>query len=298
MTELQQEIIDEYLLESEDILQKVTESLILLESSTHDENTVQNIYQSMNTFKNSSMLFGFSSAGEVAHVMVTSLQPAFKNRLERDLSKDFIAVQFHCVDMLEKFLICIRENDFKCSEMDEQKIELIGRVTEVAAREFGQKLEISEPQLFESISVEKEFAYNEVEALNSENRLEQEGAVAKLAASALGEVQPLSTPDDEKVKVAITEALSEALGEDGSATRQKSMRSTEKLDEETGSSVRDYAIRQAKMLFVEVLKDEVDRELKRYVQEKARELLKAAIRDEVELSLVKGKDKHSSKKVG
>ncbi|MCB0422496.1 MAG: Hpt domain-containing protein, partial [Bdellovibrionales bacterium] len=254
-SELQQEIIDEYLAECEEILQRVTSGLALLERSEHDGETLNSIYRDMHTFKGSSMLFGFANAGEVAHVMEASLDPLRKSDLGLQLSSKFINIQFQCVDLLEKYLDGIRNGDFKGEVLNPQKIQLIGTVVDIASTEFGRAFDVSKPQFSEDLSTEKEYLKSEGYLLDSENPTEQEGAVARLAESAL--IEPAadsSSTFETDAKSAITAALSEALSNvSGIDDRRKEV--DELFSEEAAKEAALAAVESARLAATEVLKD-------------------------------------------
>lgn len=75
MSEMPQEVIDEFLTECEELIEDVFDKLRKIEKDGFDDDHINAIYRSIHTVKGSSQLFGFSLIGKISHSMETALDP-------------------------------------------------------------------------------------------------------------------------------------------------------------------------------------------------------------------------------
>ena len=75
MSELPKEVLDEYLGETREMLERLSMNLGMVEKKIHNDETLNSIYRDMHSIKGSSYLFGFRHIGELAHAMETALDP-------------------------------------------------------------------------------------------------------------------------------------------------------------------------------------------------------------------------------
>lgn len=67
--------VDEFVAESEEILNRVSTNLQVLETGSADRSTVDELYRDIHSLKGSSFLFGFQQMGEIAHAMESAMEP-------------------------------------------------------------------------------------------------------------------------------------------------------------------------------------------------------------------------------
>lgn len=65
---------DEFLAETEEILERISKSLELVEHGTHTKETVDSLYRDIHSLKGASYLFSYQNIGDLSHAMESSLE--------------------------------------------------------------------------------------------------------------------------------------------------------------------------------------------------------------------------------
>lgn len=73
LLDIPQSAVDEFIAESEEIIDRVSDVLALLESRTHKKENIESLYRDVHSLKGSSYLFSFNTLGDIAHAMESSL---------------------------------------------------------------------------------------------------------------------------------------------------------------------------------------------------------------------------------
>ena len=108
MSELPKEVLDEYLGETREMLERLSMNLGMVEKKTHNDETLNSIYRDMHSIKGSSYLFGFRHIGELAHAMETALDP-IRHKLVT-VSSSMMDALYGGLDLIGKMTECISEN--------------------------------------------------------------------------------------------------------------------------------------------------------------------------------------------
>lgn len=137
---LSDETLGEFISECEDIIQRMSENLALVEKGEHTMETIDAIYRDMHTLKGTSYLFGFSHMGRLAHAMETALDPLRKLEKAIRISSDFLDACFKSLDVLELTKNQLKENkkDENCrSDIDRVFYLLVERASHFFGIDFG-----------------------------------------------------------------------------------------------------------------------------------------------------------------
>lgn len=102
-------VIAEYLAECDEILQRVANSLRLVEKNEWTADTVDSIYRDIHTLKGSAQLFGYLCIGDIGHAMETSLDPV--RREKRAPSALHLEALFRGLDAVERAAAAIRRGE-------------------------------------------------------------------------------------------------------------------------------------------------------------------------------------------
>ena len=103
--------LNEYFAECDELIQRVSESLQLIEKSVHNAETLDSVYRDIHTLKGSSQLFGYKQIGEVAHAMESSLDPIRKKKRKPDPA--LVEAIFKCLDVIEQMIAAVKANEEK-----------------------------------------------------------------------------------------------------------------------------------------------------------------------------------------
>ena len=74
-------VLHEYFAECEELSERVSQSLQLIEKGQSSADLIDSIYRDIHTLKGSSQLFGFKAIGDLGHAMESSLDPVRRNSL-------------------------------------------------------------------------------------------------------------------------------------------------------------------------------------------------------------------------
>ncbi len=100
--------LNEFMAECQEILDRVGQSLSIIEAGKHDQLIVGSLYRDMHTLKGTAQLFGFSFIGNLAHAMESSLEPLRKGNT-KNIDVTFLSALFDSTQLIEKIFESIRE---------------------------------------------------------------------------------------------------------------------------------------------------------------------------------------------
>ncbi|MFZ4712471.1 MAG: chemotaxis protein CheW [Bacteriovoracaceae bacterium] len=144
--------IQEYLAESDEIIQRVTHALAKIERSDFIADDIDSLYRDIHTLKGSSQLFGYKQIGVIAHAVEASLEPVRKNKIK--LNKNLVDIIYLCIDIVQKI---IREPLIEGKENSSINLEIkdiLPKLIDCSLQSFsanmdlihGQLLDIERPQ--------------------------------------------------------------------------------------------------------------------------------------------------------
>lgn len=126
--------------ECEEIVQRVTTNLGLLEKGDRDPERLDELYRDMHTMKGSAQLFGFKRIGQIAHVMEASLDPVRKNP-NRVVHSALIDAAYVGLDLIERILATLEKGGTE--ESFEQDLKhVLPKLIEAGSLNFGGELEL------------------------------------------------------------------------------------------------------------------------------------------------------------
>lgn len=163
-TNLAEESYFEFIAESQEQCQRVSENLSLMEKGLADDSTLNAIYRDMHTMKGSALLFGYDKIGQVAHALETSLEPI--RRLHCKINFDFVDCVYKCIDLIGEMLTDLTPEGAK-SNFDNQIYDILPKLVESSSRMFCGEYEIKkDPQGYSLIQDKTELIRDIVETHN------------------------------------------------------------------------------------------------------------------------------------
>jgi two-component system chemotaxis sensor kinase CheA len=160
------EIIDDFIIEAEESLDKIDPAFIELEAKGYDKELLNDIFRSMHTIKGAAGFLGFQSVVDVAHKTESLIKRLRDNEIE--ISSPLISLILRSVDMLKVLLSQIRETKEERENVGPLMNELV-----CALGEDFQEAGTQEPQ--------EKATVTETNAFKAEEIPEQDIAVAPVA---------------------------------------------------------------------------------------------------------------------
>jgi two-component system chemotaxis sensor kinase CheA len=160
------EIIDDFIIEAEESLDKIDPAFIELEAEGYDKELLNDIFRSMHTIKGAAGFLGFQSVVDVAHKTESLIKRLRDNEIE--ISSPLISLILRSVDMLKVLLSQIRETKEERENVGPLMNELV-----CALGEDFQEAGTQEPQ--------EKATVTETNAFKAEEIPEQDIAVAPVA---------------------------------------------------------------------------------------------------------------------
>jgi two-component system chemotaxis sensor kinase CheA len=111
--------IDEFLSESDEIIDRVSNRLRAIESGDFAPDTLNEIYRDVHSLKGAAFLFGYLAVGNLAHAMESSLEPVREGTVQP--SKALVDMLFKSVEWIEREFIAIRTNAVSLASVDQSK---------------------------------------------------------------------------------------------------------------------------------------------------------------------------------
>jgi two-component system chemotaxis sensor kinase CheA len=135
------EIIDDFIIEAEESLEKIDPAFVELESKGYDKELLNDIFRSMHTIKGAAGFLGFQSVVDVAHKTESLIKRLRDNEIE--ISSPLISLILRSVDMLKVLLGQIRETREERENVEPLVDELVcalgGDFHETAAHKLTEK---------------------------------------------------------------------------------------------------------------------------------------------------------------
>lgn len=131
--EVSQAVIQEFVQECVEILQRVSENLESIERESSDNETLNAIYRDMHTMKGSSQLLGFRDLGAIAHALESSLDPIRK--LGVAPSPALIDTIYDCLNLIDTMIKELKENNSIPPHTEEIQV-LVGALIDRTSRLF------------------------------------------------------------------------------------------------------------------------------------------------------------------
>jgi len=241
----------EFLVETEEMLDRISINLALVEKEEHSGETLREIYRDMHTIKGGAQLFRSSQIAQVAHTMESVLDPVRNNVLP--LSTSLLDAIYQGIDFVKFQVSCIRDTGSEGDspeKIDEVTLKLINIVTQMAGGSFDlendAKIQSSKPKplspnvdtatplaivpslggkdenelaLMSTSDIatqnnESEMVMNEEKSMTTEPKKEEETRVPSSAANGSGAgSKPSSANDTIRVPVGLLDSLMNLVGE-------------------------------------------------------------------------------------
>ena len=141
MSELPKEVLDEYLGETREMLERLSMNLGMVEKKIHNDETLNSIYRDMHSIKGSSYLFGFRHIGELAHAMETALDP-IRHKLVT-VSSSMMDALYGGLDLIGKMTEGISENGAEGDHNTSGLAKLIPLLADLTVSSIGGDLRAS-----------------------------------------------------------------------------------------------------------------------------------------------------------
>lgn len=98
--------VDEFLLECDEIVDRVSKALLKLEKGGYEKGTVDELYRDVHSLKGASYLFDFKNIGDVAHAMESSME-TLRNQ-NQVIPKSLIDAVYEALEVIEAEARCIK----------------------------------------------------------------------------------------------------------------------------------------------------------------------------------------------
>jgi two-component system chemotaxis sensor kinase CheA len=111
--------IDEFLTESDEIIDRVSHRLRAIESGEPTDDIFNEIYRDVHSLKGAAFLFGYLAVGNLAHAMESSLDTVREGT--HQASKTLVNTLFKSVEWIERELASIRNNTTSLQSADQSR---------------------------------------------------------------------------------------------------------------------------------------------------------------------------------
>jgi two-component system chemotaxis sensor kinase CheA len=118
-----QEIVDDFLLEADELVEGLDNAFVKLESSPHDLDLLNEIFRSVHTIKGTSSFLGFEQVTTLSHKMEDVLNKLRKSELT--VTSEIMDVLLQGLDQLKVLLDKVRERSNESVEIDDLVARLI-----------------------------------------------------------------------------------------------------------------------------------------------------------------------------
>lgn len=130
-SDLPQAAIDEFVSESDEIVDRLSKHLQIMETGQHTKEMIDEIYRDVHSLKGSSFLFSYNDLGQLAHVMESSLEKVRAG--SHRPSPELLDSLFKGLAIIEGLLLKIKSNT-SCAEFAEPISALTRTLTESSER--------------------------------------------------------------------------------------------------------------------------------------------------------------------
>ncbi len=208
-----EEIVQDFLLEAEELLEELDEDLVTLEHSSDDSDLLNKIFRAFHTIKGSSSFLGFEKLTHLTHRLEDVLNKLRK--FELSLNSELMDAILAGVDKAKAIIETIKENGDPESIDVEENIEALSKFLE-------------EPQESQDIPSEEELIKEQQEEMEEENLLES------VESSEEKPKEESSKKSDDEIEAEIQRLLQQRMEEDRKKRQQKKQKQQEeKVSKET-----------------------------------------------------------------
>ena len=228
-----EEIVQDFLVEAEELLEELDEDLVRLEGSSDDTDLLNKIFRAFHTIKGSSSFLGFETLTHLTHRLEDVLNKLRKFELE--LSGDLMDAILAGVDKAKTIITAIKENEDPEIIDVEDNIAALSRFLEEPQEDISeeelvkaQEEEIEEEeQLSESDDTEKQSEKEvHIEKEDLEETKEQDSY------KELPEDTKKQKKSDDEIEAEIQRLLSQRMDEDKKKRQQKKQQEKQKQEED------------------------------------------------------------------
>ncbi len=220
-----EEIVQDFLLEAEELLEELDEDLVKLESSSDDTDLLNKIFRAFHTIKGSSSFLGFETLTHLTHRLEDVLNKLRK--FELTLSSELMDAILAGVDKAKEIIETIKENGDPESIDVEENIAALSKFLEEQQQEEA-KEELSEEELLkqQQEEIKEEELLSDTESQENEEEL-QEQEIEKAEAPQDKEKKK----SDDEIEAEIQRLLAQRMEEDKKKRQQKKQQDSKKEEE-------------------------------------------------------------------
>jgi len=212
-----EEIVQDFLLEAEELLEELDEDLVKLESSSDDTDLLNKIFRAFHTIKGSSSFLGFETLTHLTHRLEDVLNKLRK--FELSLSSELMDAILAGVDKAKEIIETIKEKGDPEAIDVEENISALSKFLEEQPQEPQE--ELSEEELLK----EQEEEIKEEEILENVEEDKQEVEEPK------EETKGKAKKSDEEIEDEIQRLLAQRMEEDKKKRQQKKQQEKQKQEE-------------------------------------------------------------------
>lgn len=153
------EALQEFISEGNEILQRVSEGLQVIEKGGSTPDLLSAVYRDMHTLKGTAQLFGFQEIGRLAHMLEASLDPIRKKNLL--ISARLLECCFNSLDLFAKMLSAVQTTKSDQGFATES-MRMITQLVDAASAQFSAEMDLSKDimPILEFETTKKEFQTN------------------------------------------------------------------------------------------------------------------------------------------
>ena len=211
-----EEIVQDFLLEAEELLEELDEDLVKLESSSDDTDLLNKIFRAFHTIKGSSSFLGFETLTHLTHRLEDVLNKLRK--FELSLSSELMDAILAGVDKAKEIIEVIKEKGDPEAIDVEENIQALSKFLE----------EPQEPQ--EEIS-EEELLKEQEEEIKEEELLENVEAEQEAEEPKEEKSENKAKKSDDEIEAEIQRLLAQRMEEDRKKRQQKKQQEEQKQED-------------------------------------------------------------------
>lgn len=166
-TAARQEAQNEFFLECEEILDRVSDALQLIESNNDKKETLEALYRDIHSLKGSAYLFSYTTLGDIAHKIESSLEGLRDGT--QTASKELLDLLFKSIEFIEREVESLKSNTKNLE--NEASLQCLLNNLE----SFSKSSDAEFPPIFDPISKPKKEIQNHTEGSQAQPK-EVEGA--------------------------------------------------------------------------------------------------------------------------
>ncbi len=218
-----EEIIQDFLIEADELLEELDEDLIKLENSSQDTDLLNKIFRAFHTIKGSSSFLGFEKLTQLTHKLEDVLNKLRKFELE--LNSELMDAILAGVDKAKTMVEIIKENGDPESIDIEENINTLSKFLEEQQEELGEEELLKMQQ--EEMKAEEQLKNMENEEYNTLNESQRNKESGELEGS---ENEVLDKKSDKEIENEIQRLLSQRMEEDKKRRQKKKQEEQKQKD--------------------------------------------------------------------